>query len=299
MIYLRKFENHTKYEEARQNLILPNVSLCAQDNEVHYNPKKAKKAKLYDYLYSDLTFGSEVKDGIIGVCVIGGGILPDGKARFMSIKGMSPSNPNEGGENYYIYWGGLLTKAFLNNFNKVVTGETSASGSNDNGYLPKNGTYSSSTPYIPSPIDYFDAYSDTVVTTANSLSDFDGKGNTEVLTSLATAQSDWKTANTIANESGTGYYPAACVCWRFIPGNTNQGDWYLPAMGELGFVIVNFDEINNKISAASGIQLNGMGYCWSSTENDSGSAWSLYTSNGYVTNDYKGSYHYVRAFLAL
>lgn len=37
MKYLKKFENHASYEEARQNLILPNVSLCAQENEVHYN----------------------------------------------------------------------------------------------------------------------------------------------------------------------------------------------------------------------------------------------------------------------
>ena len=38
MKYLKKFENHASYEEARQNLILPNVSLCEQENEVHYNP---------------------------------------------------------------------------------------------------------------------------------------------------------------------------------------------------------------------------------------------------------------------
>jgi len=37
-IYLKKFENHTEYEEARQNLILPNVSYCVNENEVHYNP---------------------------------------------------------------------------------------------------------------------------------------------------------------------------------------------------------------------------------------------------------------------
>jgi uncharacterized protein (TIGR02145 family) len=36
--FLKKFENHASYEEARQNLILPNVSLCAQENEMHYNP---------------------------------------------------------------------------------------------------------------------------------------------------------------------------------------------------------------------------------------------------------------------
>ena len=38
MKYIKKFDTHTEYEEARQNLILPNVSLCKQENEVHYNP---------------------------------------------------------------------------------------------------------------------------------------------------------------------------------------------------------------------------------------------------------------------
>ena len=37
MKYLKKFNTHTEYEEARQNLILPNVSLCEQENEVHYH----------------------------------------------------------------------------------------------------------------------------------------------------------------------------------------------------------------------------------------------------------------------
>lgn len=38
MIYLRKFDNHAAYEAAQSGLILPNVSLCVQENEVHYNP---------------------------------------------------------------------------------------------------------------------------------------------------------------------------------------------------------------------------------------------------------------------
>ena len=36
--FIKKFENHTQYDEAKQNLILPNVSLCVTENEVHYNP---------------------------------------------------------------------------------------------------------------------------------------------------------------------------------------------------------------------------------------------------------------------
>ena len=47
--YLRLFETHTEYEEARKNLILPNVSYCEDDNEVHYNP-------IPDYSNEYLTF---------------------------------------------------------------------------------------------------------------------------------------------------------------------------------------------------------------------------------------------------
>lgn len=36
--YLKKFENHAAYEAAQSGLILPNVSLCVSENEVHYNP---------------------------------------------------------------------------------------------------------------------------------------------------------------------------------------------------------------------------------------------------------------------
>ena len=38
MKYLKLFKNHAEYEEARQNLVLPNVSHCIQEIEVHYDP---------------------------------------------------------------------------------------------------------------------------------------------------------------------------------------------------------------------------------------------------------------------
>ena len=41
MKYIRKFENHSQYQTYTadtSNFILPNVSLCVQENEVHYNP---------------------------------------------------------------------------------------------------------------------------------------------------------------------------------------------------------------------------------------------------------------------
>ena len=38
MKYIREFENHAAYTAAESGLILPNVSLCVNENEVHYNP---------------------------------------------------------------------------------------------------------------------------------------------------------------------------------------------------------------------------------------------------------------------
>ena len=56
MEYLRKFDNHTQYEEARQNLIFPNVSLCVAENEVHYNPWTYAEAYLTFVAKEDGTF---------------------------------------------------------------------------------------------------------------------------------------------------------------------------------------------------------------------------------------------------
>ena len=39
-IYLKKFENHTQYENYinGSDAILPNVSICTTEGDVHYNP---------------------------------------------------------------------------------------------------------------------------------------------------------------------------------------------------------------------------------------------------------------------
>lgn len=38
MKYLKKFNAHTEYEAAESSLILPNVSICTTEGDVHYNP---------------------------------------------------------------------------------------------------------------------------------------------------------------------------------------------------------------------------------------------------------------------
>jgi len=296
-IYLKQFETQAAYEAAESGLILPNVSLTLDNNTVHYNPYVPPKPKLYDYLYEDGSFGKkDATKTAIGVCVIPGGVLPDGKARFMSLKGMTLTSPNEGGSNTSIYWGGYESDIpSLTNFIKVVTGDTTAEGTNSNGYVPRNGSYQS-TPHIPSPIDYFSAYS-----SAGATSDLDGKANTEKILAVDNAASTaWQTAASITNDSSTAtVHPAAQCCWRFNPGSTNQGDWYLPSIGELAFIMPNFNDLQTAISDVSGVQLDDYNLYWSSTENNGVRAWRLNTSDGYVFGNLKTNGHYGRAFLAL
>lgn len=48
MKYLRKFDNHAAYAAAESGLILPNVSLCVNENEVHYNPSTPPAPPIID-----------------------------------------------------------------------------------------------------------------------------------------------------------------------------------------------------------------------------------------------------------
>ena len=295
--FITKFNTTSEFAtfSATTNFGKPHVSLTKDDMIVHYHPLVAK---LYDYLYEDGSFGKkDATKTAIGVCVIPGGVLPDGKARFMSLKGMTLTSPNEGGSDTYIYWGGYESDIpSLTNFQTVVTGDTTAKGTSSYGYVPKNGSYLS-TPHIPSPIYYFSAYSSTGAT-----SDLDGKANTEKILAVDNAASTaWQTAESITNDDYTAtVHPAAQCCWRFNPGSTNQGDWYLPSIGELAFIMPNFNDLQTAISDVSGVQLDDNDFYLSSTEYDEYDAWRVNTSSGYMSNGGdKDVEYYVRAFLAL
>lgn len=84
----------------------------------------------------------------------------------------------------------------------------------------------------------------------NALSDINGKSNTASILSYETAQPNWKTDSSIINNAYSGYYnyPAACCCWRYHTKGTNQGDWYLPAIGEVGYYY------NKKLTIENSIQ---------------------------------------------
>jgi hypothetical protein len=309
--YLKLFETHAEYEEAMQNLILPNVSLCVAENEVHYNPKKAK---LFDYLFNDGTFGADIVDGKtpVGICVAPASHFADGKSRFMSLKEMTTGSTEGITSHEGIVWNTTNTDAGLTKFATVavVDGEGVVKGVNAYGYIPaKIAAWSGNTaitattpvsgvyygqgdPNNPSAYPFLEDgslnpnYAATTLsgsTIINSLSDVNGEANTTYL----------------VNKGDT--YKAANACHRFTPG-THNGEWYLPAMGELGYTIASFDDINAKIAAVgndNGVQLDGSAAYWSSTEYIEYTACYLTMDYGAVSDYDKDNYHYVRAFLAL
>lgn len=269
----------------------------------------------------------------IGIVVVPGihNVYGDGTCGVMSLKEMNYSSPDTGSTSYQnIYWGGYgIDISQLPNLNQVchvgnydnltetVQGTTGYAylpsdkfTTLDNPYDPGTGYYYNDSDYhIPSPYkadgSFNTEYSRTSSpsSTANVMADFDGIGNSEVLWGLATSQADWKTASNITNNSEAGYYPAACCCWRYHTDGTKQGDWYLPACGELGYMIVRFNKINETITnlinaygSSIGVTLDGNNYYWSSSESSSDRARRVDTGGG-VSNGYKYGNYYVRAFL--
>ena len=269
----------------------------------------------------------------IGVVVIPAShdVYGDDTCGVMSLAEMNYSSPDTGSSSYKgIYWGGYGSDTSLTNYdvvnyigdylnlnNGVVQGTRSGACLPSDRFTWTTSLdgkskyyYITSEKYAPSPYNADssrnEVYYTTAYSTANALSDFDGVGNTTVLTDLATGQSDWKTASAITNNSGAGYYPAACCAWRFHTAGTDQGQWYLPACGELGYVINRISAINTTINKVKSVYnsvvavaMNISYHYWSSTEYMSIYARFLDTGSGSVGYNNKNNSNYARAFLRL
>lgn len=318
-----------------------NITNSTPEPEPGSDTKKASEAVagdavLYDETNDKLVIVDNTKledytEGYtpIGVVVVPGNhdVYGDGSCGVMSLKAMNRDTPSTGGTSeQYLYWGETGDDISLPNLRIVPTGNTSngiPTGQTLHAYLPSDkfsGTqcahdtdvsyYNTSYTPIPSPYltdgsrnpGYYQTTSPS--SSDNALADFDGIGNSQVLCDLATAQSDWKTASSITNNNGSGYYPAACCCWRYHTEDTSQGDWYLPACGELGYIMPPFNKINEAIDkmrtaygSSVGVKLNTSNYYWSSTEYSGLSARVVFTTYGYVYSYGKGNNCHVRAFL--
>lgn len=270
----------------------------------------------------------------VGVVVIPGShnVYGDGSCAVMSLKEMDYETPDTGSTSYQdMFWGQYTVDiSNLTNYNQVCyvgsdgTVNQTVQGVTGRAYLPSDKFttvqnpydkdtyfhYNDEDKYVPSPYNDDDTRNPAYYQTSspsssnNAMSDFDGVGNTTKLINLATKQSDWKTASTITNERGSGYSPAACCCWRYHTDGTKQGDWYLPACGELGYIMPKFNKIQQAIitltsayGSSVGVRVDVANDYWSSSEYSSICARRVAMRNGNTEEHYKHNDLYVRAFL--
>ena len=130
-----------------------------------------------------------------------------------------------------------------------------------------------------------------------AITDMNGKDNTEIVLQYATAQTDWKTASAITFTNAAGCYPTVECAWRYHTSGTVQGDWFVPAAGQLNYLTSNTEELaklNAGFTAIGAglfeIQGNRRG---TSTEYSSEYVWCW--SNSFWYKDYKDSRGNMRA----
>ena len=135
------------------------------------------------------------------------------------------------------------------------------------------------------------------------ITDVNGKQHSNILLNYATDQPNWKTDTTITQNGGKGYAPAACCCWRYHTLGTQQGDWYLPACGELLIFAEKREEFIIKLNLLRSQYSNyvtdnfNYGYLWTSTSKDTGD--SIRYVNKKIGNKHRGDDDNVFAFIQL
>ena len=265
----------------------------------------------------------------IGVVVVPGShnVYNDGSCGVMSLKLMNCDTPATGGTSEQtMYWGVNGTDiSTLPNLNKAPVGNTS------NGipinqvsfvHLPSDKFsvvqcahdtdayyYGSSSRYTPAPSPYLTdgsrnpGYYQTTSpsSTNNCLADFDGKGNTDKIIAQRGSKDygSWTPGRLTKSD-----YPAASCCDMFYTEGTQQGDWYLPAMGELGYIMPPFNKINEAITkmqnaygSSVGVTLLTSDDYWSSSEYGSGYTRRVRTDIGNVENSRMNLISDARAWL--
>ena len=320
--FITRFDTVNAYIEAAPSFNLPHMALTKDNNVLHYHP--ISSLAVGTYLYNDGTTGTTANSNVVGICVIPDGLLPDKRARFMSVKSISRKSTAGTTLEIDFNWSNftvntcrsLLPKQYtevpcvgLNEDEGTVVITNQVEHSNNDGYMSSDSSdftaianpYDSVTMFsrndydnytdhhIPSPFMNNGAFNEnysTLFTTGgtainNALSDFDGFRNTQILI---------KDADIVA----------AKHCAIFNPGY-GKGKWYLPAVGELAFIVPRLKVINSKLSAlgSSGVQLSGNSCYWSSTEYDDEYTWFVDTCYGHVDRYWKFRESYVRPFLAL
>lgn len=173
-------------------------------------------------------------------------------------------------------------------YNVVIIYNTDGSlKANGFGYLSKSGNYAYSTLQIPDPYnsdmsrnpDYYNK----TVSAYNAMADFNGKNNSNVLLGIRGVK-NYHTWTPVYNTAA--HYPAVSCCDMFYTEGTAQGQWYLPAAGEWGYVMSKWDVIRksitllNKVYGNIAAQLTDNTSYWTSSQHNAKNNRYVHTDNG-------------------
>ena len=216
---------------------------------------------------------------LIGIVVIPGShnVYGDNSCAIVSLKSMSCDSPATGEATYEapVYWGSWeVNISTLTDYGELPIGNNAQGtpdSKSDQGWLSsdepakdpynvqcKHNTntyyhqlYYVGEGYIPSPYltnglrnaGYYQTTSP--LTTSNALSDFNGKNNTsKIITQRGSKDySTWKPVATEATD-----YPAPSCCDMYSTQGLPQGSWYLPSIGELGYLFTIYNQLNTTIA---------------------------------------------------
>lgn len=343
MTKLKKYNTIEEWETAKMNgnipypgvgLIVENGSVAFMKQPIHTLPIKAV---FYDSATGSFVkmYPDEITEAIPTYTPIGVEVIPaehdvygTGQAGVMSLVGMNYEAPDTGGSSSYMHWGqtgdnSILKRSGVNYIGNGGKLNKEVQGVRKGCYLPSDGFgtwsldkhsgyYSSNSSYYyaPSPYNVDGSRNEAYISgpDQNALSDFDGIGNTAIWIEQSTYQSDWKTADTIINSYSDAICAPACCSWRFHTVGTEQGQWYVPACGELGYAINRFQAINDTIwkigniytTTTTSVLSTTDNYFWTSTPWASTYCHRINTEKGLVGYGYYNTDSgYARAFIRI
>lgn len=233
----------------------------------------------------------------VGVVVIPSGFAPDnGKARIISLN-WADANGASTATASMITWSEVSSESSLPNFTAVPTTDNASaalSGSNMKGYLPSD-KFTGTASYVDPVTAYYDTsimipspylggtpnpayYAE--ISGGNALSDFNGKNNTIILA-----------------EESNGTPPIAIS--KYKAEGAEDIEWYLPAAGELGYMVVRYKKINESLAKLGAVQLGADYRYWASTEYGAGFIATINASNSYINFAGKQYKYYARPFAQL
>ncbi len=280
--------NNSSYES---QFLRPMKPVYSVGNIIYWNG-----SSLDSIAYTDWDSSLGTPEAIV---VVPASHMPDGKARGVCLTGVA-SDGSQSTSNQSTVYNSSRVDAGLTKYTKVPTWsntEGSTYGSYSSGYLPST-KFTSNICYSDSSAGYYNTSNmipslylndgtinenaRMTIGSGNVLTDFDGKSNTSTI--ISTLGSTARAAN---------------ACNKYATDHILAGEWYLPAVGELAYLMTRWSTIKSALTAVNGVTLLESDYYWSSSEYSSYNAWELNSCNGYLNWCGKNYYYYVRAFCQL